>query len=190
MDFFEHAKKIRQIIGTERSFHMQVVSKDFASIVDDAETFWSKVDPQVYVKIPTSLAGLKAIQYLKKRGNCNITATATYSKIQGMLAIEAGADYLAVYTSRVANVGGDPYELIASLKDFSKRSKHHTKIMASSIKNVTHITDSFDAGADAVTFTPDILEKAFENATLNNALDDFAADWEQLYGAAKINYLQ
>lgn len=40
--------------------------------------------------------GLKAIRILKVEG-VSVTATAIYTKIQGILAIEAGADFIAPY---------------------------------------------------------------------------------------------
>lgn len=188
IDFFRHMKETRQIIGKERSLHMQVVSKNYQGMVQDAITLWEKIDSEVYAKIPATLDGIKAIQYLKKQGACHITASATYSKMQGNLAIEAGADYLAVYTNRVENINGDSVDMIRSFRQLIDRENQKTKVMASSIKNVAQINNAIDAGADAATFAVSILEDAFNMASINQAVNDFTADWVELYGVESINY--
>lgn len=186
VDFFEHAKKIRQLIGSKRTLHIQLVAADCEQLIKDAQAVWQNVDSEVFVKIPLSLDGLKAIQYLKKQGPCHITATATYSRIQGMLAMAEHANYLAVYTSRVENIDGNFPGLIKSLKTHAANNHYGTKIMASSIKSVRQITAAAEAGADAVTFAPDVLTKAFENGALTKALTDFTDDWEALYNKRHI----
>ena len=54
------------------------------------------VDDAVYIKIPTTEEGLKAMRALKAEG-VHVTATAIYSKIQGFMAIACGADFIAPY---------------------------------------------------------------------------------------------
>ncbi|MGL5884573.1 MAG: transaldolase family protein, partial [Bombilactobacillus sp.] len=71
VDFFEHAKKIRQLIGSKRTLHIQLVAADCEQFIKDAQAVWQNVDSEVFVKIPLSLDGLKAIQYLKKQGPCH-----------------------------------------------------------------------------------------------------------------------
>ena len=51
------------------------------------------------LKFRLLLRGLAAIKTLKSEGY-KITATAIYTVFQGLLAIEAGADYLAPYYNR------------------------------------------------------------------------------------------
>lgn len=60
------------------------------------------------------------------------------------------------------------------------------KIMASSIKNAMQITEAIDSGADAVTFSPDIIEAFFDLAATKQAIDHFTSDWESLYQTKNI----
>ena len=92
IDFFPHMKKIREIIGPNRSLHIQVIARDFEGIVKDAETILKRIDDRVYVKIPSTSDGLKAMGYLRGKG-IRLTATSIYTQIQGLMAAARGADY-------------------------------------------------------------------------------------------------
>lgn len=61
----------------------------------------------MYVKIPVTMEGLKAIQILKKQ-NVGITATAIYTKMQGFIAMEAKDDFIAPYYNRMENMDINP----------------------------------------------------------------------------------
>ena len=61
-DFFSHMRTIRQIIGLERSLHIQVIALDCDTIVAEAHRILEEVDDQVYVKVPVSLEGIKGNQ--------------------------------------------------------------------------------------------------------------------------------
>jgi transaldolase len=47
IDFFPHMKKIREIIGIDRSLHIQVIAEDFQGIIREAETILRKIDEAV-----------------------------------------------------------------------------------------------------------------------------------------------
>ncbi|WP_159721404.1 fructose-6-phosphate aldolase [Enterococcus sp. CSURQ0835] len=180
--FIEHMKKIRAVLGTSRTLHVQAVARDAEGLIKDAQTVWEKIDPAVYIKIPTTKAGLQAINYLKHENpSCHLTATAVYTKMQAFLALQSKADYIAVYSNRSENVGVDPFAIIQASKQFVQTNHLATKIMASSIKNVAQITESIENGADAVTCAPAILATALDLAVVDQAVDRFTADWLELY---------
>lgn len=80
----------------------------------------------VYIKVPVTPAGLAAMKTLKAQGY-QITATAIYTVFQGLLAIEAGADYLAPYYNRMANLNIDSNAVIAQLSEAIDRSVQKVK---------------------------------------------------------------
>lgn len=181
IDFIPHMKKTRELITEDRTLHMQVVAKNAEGMINDSKTFWEKIDKNVYSKIPLTEEGFKALKHLKSRGNYPITATAVYSKIQALLAIELGADYIAVYSNRSVNVGVNPFDIIKASREYIDRGGFSTKIMASSIKNIDQITNAAESGADAVTFAPEIIYAGLNNASVKEAVDNFTSDWVKLY---------
>lgn len=187
IDFIPHMKRTLEIIGDDRTLHMQVVAKELEGMIDDAKRIWNQIGEEVYVKIPASKAGLNALSILKKEhANYRITTSAVYTKLQAFLALESGADYVAVYTNRSENIGIDPFDIISSATEYTKRNALNGKIMASSIKNTMQITEAIEAGADAVTFSPAILEDFFDLAATKQAIEHFTSDWENLYQTKNI----
>ncbi|EOH75701.1 fructose-6-phosphate aldolase [Enterococcus malodoratus] len=187
IDFFPHMKRTLEIIGNDRTLHMQVVAKELDGMVDDARKIWTSIGEEVFVKIPASKAGLNALNILKKENeHCRITTSAVYTKLQAFLALESGADYIAIYTNRSENIGIDPFDIISSAKEYARRNTLDGKIMASSIKNIMQITEAIDSGADAVTFSPEVLEAFFDLSATKQAIDHFTNDWKALYQTRSI----
>ncbi|WP_165209024.1 fructose-6-phosphate aldolase [Streptococcus tangpeifui] len=185
IDFFEQMKKVRAIVGEEPSLHAQVVAEDVEGIIKDAHKLRDTLGGNLYIKIPVSPEGLTAIKQLKKEG-FQITATAIYTVFQGLLAIEAGADYLAPYYNRMENLNTDPVEVISQLALAIERKQATTKILAASFKNVSQMTKALAAGAQAVTAGADIFAAGFANPSIQKAVDDFTADWESTQGRSTI----
>ena len=48
-DFFEHVRKIRAIIGKERTLHVQVVGTDSDTMMKEAKALVDSVDHDVYI---------------------------------------------------------------------------------------------------------------------------------------------
>ena len=67
IDFFQHMKNIRSIIGQQRSLHVQVVAQDYEGMMKDAQAILNHIDNDVYVKVPTNAEGLKVMQALKTK---------------------------------------------------------------------------------------------------------------------------
>lgn len=61
-------REVRRIIGKERSLHIQVVGTTCEDMLKDAKRIFEEVDEDVYIKIPTSYEGVKAIKALKAQG--------------------------------------------------------------------------------------------------------------------------
>lgn len=181
INFFEHMKAIRQIIGIEKSFHVQVVSQDYEGMLADAAAIIDQIDDQVYIKVPTTETGLRVMKELKKR-NVNVTATGIYSKMQAYLAMNVEADYLAPYYNRMENNNIDPREAITEIANLIKQSGSKTKILAASFKNVSQVTTAFECGAQAATMGVDMIETALKLPSIQKAVDDFQADWEAIHG--------
>ncbi|BDD38814.1 fructose-6-phosphate aldolase [Streptococcus ruminantium] len=185
IDFFGHLHLIRDLIGPTASLHVQVVAKGYEGILADAKKIRELAPENVYIKVPVTPAGLAAMKILKAEGY-KITATAIYSVFQGLLAIEAGADYLAPYYNRMANLNIDSNAVIAQLAEAIDRDCSKSKILAASFKNVHQVNQAFAHGAQAVTAGVDVFEAAFAMPAIEKAVDDFASDWSAIYGKKSI----
>ena len=181
VDFFNQFKTIRSIIGFDRSLHVQVTSQDCEGMLEDAQAILDHIDQSVFVKLPVTLEGLKAMKILKAKG-VQITATAVYSKAQAFLALEAGADYIAPYFNRIQNLGNDPKDLIRSLSMMIEKNQYPCKILAASFKSMDQVNEAFEAGAHTATMSVDLIVDALNQAEIHKAVDVFEQDWESIYG--------
>ena len=183
-NFFDHMREVRKIIGTERSLHVQVIAKDCEGIVREAHKILEEIDKEVFIKVPVSYEGVKAIKILKAEG-VNVTATAVYDLMQAYMALAAGADYIAPYVNRIGNLDGDPDELIRQLSARIYEDDYNCKIVAASFKGVKQVKDAFNNGAQAITAPVDVLKQIFKNPNIEKAVNDFNADWYSMYGEGK-----
>jgi len=181
IDFYQHFRRIREVIGRERTLHVQVLALDAEGIIDDAHRLMEMIDADVYAKIPTTEPGIQAMRVLREEG-IKVTATAIYSKTQGILAIAAGANYIAPYFNRMESLDIDTVSTIKSLSKFIARHGSDCKIMAASFKNVAQVSAAFEAGAQAVTLPPQLLRAALSTPDVTTAVQVFASDWRATFG--------
>lgn len=180
IDFFKRIHEVREIIGEAPSIHEQVVAKDYDGILKDAAKIRQECGGNVFIKVPVTPEGLAAIKTLKSEGY-KITATAIYTVFQGLLAIEAGADYLAPYYNRMENLNIDSAQVIAQLAEAIEKNHSSSKILAASFKNVGQVNRAFKEGAQAITAGADVFEAAFGMPSIGKAVDDFANDWATIH---------
>ena len=68
IDFFRHFREIRNLIGMERSLHIQVTGREADTMIREGKAILANVDEKVFIKIPTTEEGLKAMRALKAEG--------------------------------------------------------------------------------------------------------------------------
>ena len=181
IDFFPYFRELREIIGTERSLHIQVTAPDPDGMIREAEAVLERIDAEVFLKVPVNEAGLTAIRRMKKAG-WSVTATAISSKTQAFMAMEEGADYLAMYYNRMANMDMDPDDVFSSVADLIDTYGYDSQILGASFKNIGQVNRAFEDGAHAVTVAPSILFDALRLPAISKNVNIFAADWADLYG--------
>ncbi|WAA11287.1 fructose-6-phosphate aldolase [Fervidibacillus albus] len=181
VDVWEHFRKIQQIIGPEKSLHVQVTTSRFEDIVKEAYKITHQLGKETYIKIPVTMEGLRAIKQLKQE-NFRITATAIYTMAQGDYAIMANADYIAPYFNRMENINIDAKAVISHLGARINECKKQTKIVAASFKNMGQVMTAFECGAHSATVDPSLLVDSLNMPSIHEAIDRFQKDWESVYG--------
>ncbi len=183
VDLYGHLGKVKLLCGN-RSLHVQVVSETAEEIIKEADVIRKTLGLNTYIKIPVNKEGLKAIKALSSKG-VNITATAVYSSMQGILAVLAGAKYVAVYFNRMENNNSDPSLTIEEISNFIAEGGYIAKVLGASYKNVGQLVKSFNSGARSITVSPDLLYAAVEMASIDKAVADFKVDFETINGSGK-----
>ena len=179
-DYEEQLKKIR-LLTPGCSMHVQLGSEDCEGMLREAAYLQELLGKDVYVKVPVTENGVKAIRLLKKRG-VNVTATAIYYPLQGMLAVSAGADYLAPYCNRMEQNEIDFGKAIEQLRDMIDLGDYPARILGASFKNAGQVVRAIDSGAPAVTVAPELLRSVLKSARVTDAVAAFTRDYHLVTG--------
>src|SRR5699024_1793256 len=168
-------------IGEDTSLFIQVIGLTSDEMVEDGKKIKKEVSGNTYVKIPASKEGFRAIRVLKEL-DIKISCTAVFTLNQAMLAAEAGADYVAVYVSRLNNLGVSGIELVRNIKEAFKNRNIQCKVAAASLKTPLDVEKSIKAGANNVTIPYSLLEEMSTHTLTQKTMEDFKNDWENLFG--------
>lgn len=182
IDAYARLAEIKRILGDDKTLHVQVVATETQAIIDEAHEILRRLGCDVCIKIPVSTAGIGAIKALAAEG-VTVTATAIYSSMQGILAVLAGAKYIAVYYNRMQNNCSDPDDAIAQIRNCIDENGSDAKILAASFKNVSQLTSAYAAGSQSATVPFDLIATALGMPAIDKAVADFTADFEKLHGS-------
>ncbi|HFX3810938.1 TPA: transaldolase family protein [Enterococcus faecium] len=179
--FIENARMIREVIGEETPFFLEAMGDTAEEMVADAIKMKELVSGNTYVKIPASPEGITAISMLTEEG-IKTSATAIYTFNQALLAAQAGADYVAVYVSRLDKLGASGIEVVRKIKQVFVEKGMESKVSAASLKTPESVEEAIMAGADNVAVTLDMLDQLAVHPLTQQTLDTFKEDWEGLFG--------
>lgn len=179
-DFENIIKEIDEIVGKDTPIHAQVISTKFEDVMEEA-LYISKLRENMYVKIPVTKEGLRAIKELKKQ-NIKITATAIFTAHQGFLAAKAGADYVAPYVNRIDNISGDGVNVVKDLVNIINSYNLNTKVVAASFKNAQQVLDLMKVGVHSATIPADICRTMMAHPLTDWSVDKFIEDWSNTFG--------
>jgi fructose-6-phosphate aldolase 2 len=186
-DFLSLLEEIRKIIGEDKMLHVQVLARNAAEMIAEAKYLNQKVGGKLYIKIPVTAEGIKAIKLLSAQG-IETTATAIFTAQQALMAAKAGADFAAPYVNRIGNTNVDGAQVVKDIATLFKENNLKTKILAASFKNVNQIHKIMLSGAQSFTAGPDLIDKLLEHSGTSSSVDQFINDWESVYGKDKLSF--
>ena len=159
----------------------EVVSTDAAGMIAEARDILSWAD-NVYVKIPTTIDGLKAMQEISSWPNGRINATLIFSPTQAYLVARAGASFASIFVGRIDDAGLDGMEVVRQTRVIFDNYGFDCAVLAASIRSTTHVVESLLAGADIITMPFPVLQKIARSPFTDAGLHQFLADWAKVSG--------
>lgn len=154
----------------------EVVATDVDGMIKEARHNAS-LAPNVVVKIPITLDGLKAIKMCSDEG-IKTNVTLCFSPNQAFLAAKAGATYISPFMGRLDDIGHDGLELIQQIRQIYDNYAFETEILGASLRSPKHVMDCALVGADVVTLPLDVLTKLLSHPLTDIGLERFLADWK------------
>ena len=158
---------------------MEVVTDEVSVFVAEGKRLHEKYGDVCTVKVPCTVAGLKACKKLTDQG-IKVNVTLIFSQVQAILAAKAGAKYVSPFVGRVDD---NSFGGICLVKDIVKVFKEHfvtTEVLAASIRNVRDVGRLFEHGSDIVTMPPGVFEKMYNHILTDKGLELFEADWNSV----------
>jgi len=173
----EQTLKIVDIV--QGSVSAEVISTDAPGMIEEAREILSWSD-YVYVKIPTIPEGLKAMREISRWPNGRINATLIFSANQAFLAAKAGASYASIFVGRLDDAGLDGMEVVRQTRQVFDNYGFDCQVLAASIRNTVHVTQSLLAGADILTMPFPVLKTMMHSPFTDIGLQRFLDDWDKI----------
>ncbi|MBO5805127.1 MAG: fructose-6-phosphate aldolase [Bacteroidales bacterium] len=143
----KHYADICEIVDGDVS--AEVLSTTYEEMIKEGQEL-ADINPQITVKLPCTIDGIKAVKYFSSRGiktNC----TLVFSVGQALLAAKAGATYVSPFVGRLDDISTDGIGLVAQIVDVYNTYGYQTQVLAASIRHTQHIIQCLEVGADVAT---------------------------------------
>src|SRR5690625_4137901 len=145
VSFHDGLREITAVV-TDRSVSAEVISEDAEVMIVEGEEL-AKIAPNITVKVPMTLEGLKAVKALSEK-EITTNVTLIFNANQALLAARAGATYVSPFLGRLDDIGHDGMDLIATIAAIFDMHNIDTEIIAASIRHPLHVIDAALNGAD------------------------------------------
>ena len=177
-DFTEVIKEITSIVDGPISGEATTV--DAEGMIKEGREI-AAIHPNMVVKIPMTVEGLKAVKVLSSEG-IKTNVTLIFSANQAILAANAGATYVSPFLGRLDDISQPGIELIRQIAEIFDIYGYDTEIIAASIRNPIHVTDCALAGADIATIPYKVIEQMTKHPLTDQGIEKFQADYKAVFG--------
>lgn len=176
VDFNSHIAKICEMVKGDVS--VEVTSLDTEGMLREGREF-AKIAPNVVIKCPLTLDGLKATRTLRAEGT-KVNVTLCFSASQALLAAKAGASYVSPFIGRLDDVSQDGMQLIRDIVQIYDNYGYATEVLAASIRHPMHVVECALAGADVATIPFKVIQQLVKHPLTDKGLDAFLSDWKKI----------
>lgn len=179
--FEDVIKEITSIVDGPISGEVKATTTDAEGMIKEGREI-AAIHPNMVVKIPMTVEGLKAVKVLSSEG-IKTNVTLIFSANQALLAARAGATYVSPFLGRIEDISGYGIDLVRQIADIFDVAKDiHTEIIAASIRNPIHVTDCALAGADIATVPYKVIVQMTKHPLTDAGIEKFQADYKAVFG--------
>ena len=180
-DFNEVIREITEIVDGPISGEVKATTVDAEGMIAEGREI-AKLHPNMVVKIPMTVEGLKATKVLASEG-IDVNVTLIFTANQALLAAKAGAAYVSPFLGRLDDISQAGIDLIETISAiFANYPDIDTEIIAASVRNPIHVTDCALAGADIATVPYGVIEQMTKHPLTDQGIEKFQADYKAVFG--------
>ena len=179
-DFKEVIKEITSIVDGPISGEVKATTVDAEGMIREGREI-AAIHPNMVVKIPMTVEGLKAVKVLSAEG-IKTNVTLIFTANQALLAAEAGATYVSPFLGRLDDINQPGIELVRTIAEIFAVYGYETEIIASSVRNPINVTECALAGADIATGPYKVIEQMTKHPLTDQGIEKFQADYKAVFG--------
>lgn len=179
-DFKEVIKEITSIVDGPISGEVKATTVDAEGMIREGREI-AAIHPNMVVKIPMTVEGLKAVKVLSSEG-IKTNVTLIFTANQALLAAEAGASYVSPFLGRLDDINQPGIELVRTIAEIFAVYGYETEIIAASVRNPIHVTDCALVGADIATVPYKVIEQMTKHPLTDQGIEKFQADYKAVFG--------
>ena len=179
-DFNQVIAEIASIVDGPISGEVKATTTDAEGMIKEGREI-AAIHPNMVVKIPMTVEGLKAVKVLHAEG-IKTNVTLIFSAAQALLAARAGATYVSPFLGRLDDISMRGIDLINEITEIFMMHDIQTEIIAASIRNPIHVIDCAKAGADIATVPYKVLEQMTKHPLTDQGIAKFQADYKAVFG--------
>ena len=154
----------------------EVAATDYETMLKEGRRL-AKIAPNVAVKVPLTVDGLKTCKALSGDG-IMVNVTLCFSATQALLAAKAGAAFISPFVGRLDDLAQDGMQLIGDIVQiYDNYDAIKTEVLVASIRHPIHLLEAAKMGAHVSTLPPNVIRQLYNHPLTDKGLAAFLADW-------------
>ena len=155
----------------------EVVATDAEGMVREGR-HWAALHPNIVVKCPCTIDGLKATKVLHGDGH-RVNMTLIFSPTQALLAAKAGARYVSPFVGRLDDIATPGMDLVRDIVEIFGNYDYDCEVLAASLRHPMHVVEAARMGAHIGTMPMSVLASLVKHPLTDIGLKRFLDDWEK-----------
>jgi transaldolase len=173
--YAEVLREICQIVDGPVS--AEVVATEAPVMLEEGEKL-ARLHPNIVVKCPLTVEGLKATRALSSRG-IRVNVTLIFSPLQGLAAAKCGASYLSPFVGRLDDIGQDGLTVVEQLVRILRNYDYPAQVLVASVRSPMHLLRAAEIGAHVATLPFNVIKQTLAHPLTDIGLERFLADWHK-----------
>lgn len=156
----------------------EVIATETEAILTEGREL-AKIHPNVVVKVPLIVEGLKAVRIFAGEG-IKTNVTLCFSPTQAMLAAKAGASFVSPFIGRLDDLSEEGMNLIEQIVTIFSNYAFETEVLVASVRHPVHVVQAAMLGADICTIPFKVITQLAKHPMTDIGLERFLEDAKKI----------
>jgi len=176
-----YAKRLAEICEVVKGpVSAEVIATEYNEMLKEGRQN-AKIAPNIVVKLPSTVDGLKACKALADEGT-RVNMTLCFQPLQALFVAKAGAFLVSPFIGRLDDIAEDGMDLIHKIRQIYDNYGFKTKLLAASIRHPKHMVECALAGADVATVPFSVIKDLMKHPLTDSGLKKFVEDYKKAFG--------